>query len=485
MGDPANELSWSGLVSIGATLFEILAIAFVPLVLLRRKEPAATFAWILVIVAFPVLGVVLFWYLGRDRIRRPVRHRVAINAPMRSRLADRMSGQFPTHLAERDAVIEAQPEEQRGVMRLASRLGRGDIRAGNDVRVLVGAPPVYEAMIEAIERARAHVHLESYIVRADRVGRRFLAALEAAARRGVQVRLLYDGFGSAGLGPACRALRKAGGQATPFFPLDPVRRAATINLRNHRKLMVVDGRIGFCGGVNIGEPFLAWKDLHLRIEGPAVADLQRIFVEDWYFAAREDLVDAAVFPDEIPRPGGSIVQIVESGPDESVESIHRLYFAAIASARRTVWITTPYFVPDRAILVALQTAAMRGVDVKLIVPRASNHRVTFHAGRSYYEELLPSGVRIHEYLPGMLHTKAMIVDGRFATVGSANLDVRSFRLNFELIAVLYDAVQVGELARIFERDLAATEEVALEAWRARPLTTRMKEGLGRLLSPML
>jgi cardiolipin synthase len=369
-------------------------------------------------------------------------------------------------------------------MRLASRSARGEIRAGNAVEVLVGTEPTYGAMIEAIDAATDHVHLEYYIFRPDRTGRRLLRSLEAAAERGVHVRLLYDGFGSVGLGPARRALRRAGGSARPFFPLDPIRRAATINLRNHRKLMVVDGRVGFCGGINVGDMFLPWRDVHLRVEGPAAADLQRIFVEDWYFAARQDLTLPAFFP-EIPKTGGSIVQIVESGPDERVESIHRLLFAAIASARRTVWIETPYFVPDRAILVALQTAAMRGVDVKLITPRESNHRVTFHAGRSFYDELLSAGVHVHEYVGTMLHTKAMIVDGRFATVGTANLDVRSFRLNFELIAVLYGPDVVEQLQRIFEEDLANTEEVELASWRARSAITRIKEGVGRLCSPLL
>lgn len=485
MGGGLVDLEWSFLGPVAATVLEIIAIAFVPMVLLRKKEPAATFAWIFVLLAFPLVGIVLFWYLGRDRVRRPLRYRKSEVAPFRSRIDDRISDQFPTHRAERDEIIAAQPEELRGVMRLAAQMGRGEIRGGNTVGVLVGAPPVYDAMLEAIEAAVDHVHLEYYIFRPDTTGKRILAALEVAAKRGVAVRLLYDGFGSAGLGPACRALKRAGGHATPFFPLDPIRRASTINLRNHRKVMVVDGQIGLCGGVNVGNMFLPWKDVHLRIEGPAVADLQAIFVEDWYFATRMDLTSSAVFPDIARRHGGSIVQVVESGPDERIESIHRVFFAAIAAARRTVWITTPYFVPDRAVLVALQTAALRGVDVKVIVPRESNHRVTFHAGRSFYDELLAAGVHIHEYLPGMLHTKAMVVDDRFATVGSANLDVRSFRLNFEMIAVLYAPDDVARFARIFEEDLAATEEVLLASWRERPVAMRMKEGFGRLVSPIL
>lgn len=484
MGEAWLELSSWDPVSVLMTASEIVALLLVPMVLLRKKEPAATFAWILVLLFVPVVGPVLFWYLGRDRIRRPLRDRVIVNAPMREKLEDRISDRFPSQRAEEEQIIARQPEEQRGVMRLASGLSRSDIRAGNEVSVLVGTEATYAAMLDAIAHARDHIHIEYYIFRPDKTGRVFLAALEAAAKRGVRVRLLYDGFGSVGLGPACRALKQAGGHARPFFPLDPIRRAATINLRNHRKLMVIDGSLGFCGGINIGDLFVPWRDLHFRVVGPAAADLQRIFVEDWYFAARQDLSSPAFFP-ELPRTGGSIVQVVESGPDERVESVHRVLFSAIASARRTVWIATPYFVPDRAILVALQTAAMRGIDVKLIVPRESNHRVTFHAGRSFYDELLSAGVHIHEYVGGMLHTKAMVVDGRFATVGSANLDVRSFRLNFELALLLYDHEIVTNLARILEEDLAKSEQVNLSVWRQRPLHTRIKEGLGRLFSPLL
>jgi cardiolipin synthase len=306
----------------------------------------------------------------------------------------------------------------------------------------------------------------------------------AAAERGVRVRVLVDAFGSPIGRRFSGPLLAAGAHVAKFFPLDPIRRAWTINLRNHRKLVVVDGRIGFAGGINIGDEFLGWHDLHLRVEGPAVAQLQSVFVEDWYFATRYDLAHAAFFP-EIEPVAGSVVQFVQSGPDATVESIHRLYFAAIASARERVYITTPYFVPDRALLVALQTAALRGVDTRLILPSWSNHRVTFHAGRSFYDELLGAGVRIHEYQDGFVHTKTMVVDGRFGTVGSANLDVRSFRLNFELIAVLWDPRVVGKLEQLFMDDLRKTKTVELEEWRRRGLVKRIKEGIGRLCAPLL
>ncbi len=472
----------TSLASLFFTAAEILSIAFIPLVLLRRKEPASTFAWIFVLLAFPALGVILFWYLGRDRVRRPIRTRKAVNEPLSSRLDDRVTAQVS--LAVRNAVIDAAPPELRGVMRLAASMGRADVRIGNEVKLLVGAPKTYDALVEAIEGATDHVHLQYYVFRADEAGSRIVRALEAARDRGVEVRLLYDGFGSAGLGPRLRTLRKKGGKSAAFFPLDPIRKAATINLRNHRKLTIVDGHVGFCGGVNVSDRFVPWKDVHLRIEGPAVAQIAAVFAEDWFFATREDLVADRYLLAQ-PATGSTAMQIVQSGPDQTMERIHRLYFAAIASAQSRVWITTPYFVPDPAILMALTTAAARGVDVRVLTNAHSNWGITQAAGRSFYEELLGTGVRVLEHEGAMLHTKTLVVDGQFATVGSANIDVRSFRLNFELIAVLYDQGIVKELEALFAEDASESREITAAGWAKRGIGTRLMESVGRLMAPML
>ncbi len=478
------DLHASTLISAFLTLLEILSIACIPLVLLRRKEPSSTFAWIFVLLAFPALGLVLFWYLGRDRIRRPVRTRLAVSSTMRQRLDDRITGSIAASREARNSLVESQHVEMRGVMRLATKMGRADLVPGNDVDLLVGAQPTYDALVAAIDAAQASVHLEFYAFRRGIVGGRMVDALERAAERGVKVRLLYDAFGSFGVGRTLRTLKKKGGHAAPFFPIDPIRRAATMNLRNHRKLVVVDGSIGYCGGINVGDLFVPWRDVMLRIEGPAVAQLQAVFVEDWFFATREDLDHDACFPPLEPK-GDAILQCVQSGPDTAVEAIHRLYFAAIAAARERVWISTPYFVPDRAVLVALQTAALRGVDVRIVVPAHSNYPIAKWAGESFYDELLGAGVRIFEYGPEMVHTKALIVDGRFATVGSANLDVRSFRLNFELVVVVYDADIVFELTELHSTDQQGSRELSHARWEERGWSARLREGVGRLVSPML
>ncbi|MBK8172589.1 MAG: cardiolipin synthase [Sandaracinaceae bacterium] len=465
-----------------ATALSILALCFIPLVLVRRKEPASTVAWIMVLIFLPVVGLFFFWFLGRDRIRRQVRQEVSAKQVVREQILGLSRVSMEINF---DKLLQDQPDELRGVMRLASRVGGFSLAHGNRIGVLLGAERTYEAALDAIARAKDHVHLEYYIIRPDVTGTRFRDALIAAVGRGVRVRVLYDAIGSWSLSKKFIApLRAAGGHVEPFFPLKPITRAWSLNMRNHRKLMIVDGHVGFTGGINIGDEFTGWRDMSLQIEGPAVSELQGIFVEDWYFATRHNLVHAAFFPD-VHKAGDSTVQVVGSGPDETQEAIARVYFAAIVGARERVWITTPYFVPDRAMLYALETAALRGVDVRLLVPRKSNHRVTFHAGRAVYDQLLRAGVQIYEYLPGMIHTKTMVVDEKFATVGSANLDVRSFRLNFELIAIIYDVPTVQRLIAVFNEDLSHTERVLPADWMKRGTWTRICEGYGRLCSPFL
>ena len=303
------------------------------------------------------------------------------------------------------------------------------------------------------------------MIRNDATGEWFKERLIAAAKRGVEVRLLCDAYGCFAVHASYyRALKKAGVRVWTFLPMRSLL-LQPVNLRNHRKIVVVDGTVGFTGGLNIGDEYRGqmkgvgeWRDIHVRIEGGAVRDLQRVFFQDWVFATGEKMTVGAYFPRAMPDTGrgGATIAIVPSGPDTRNEAIQRIFFGAIAGAEKRVWMTTPYFVPDQAIVVAMELAAMRGVDVKLVLPSHSNHAVTFHAGRSFYEPLLEAGVELYEYLPGMVHAKTMVVDGAVSLVGSANMDLRSFRLNFEIHALLHDADLARQLAEAFERDVAGS-----------------------------
>jgi cardiolipin synthase len=264
-----------------------------------------------------------------------------------------------------------------------------------------------------------------------------------------------------------------------------------MNLRTHRKILVVNGVEAFTGGLNVGDEYVArtarqpqWRDTHIRIQGPAVASLSTIFLMDWHFMTGANELPRHFFPEQA-KSGAATVAIIPSGPDDPHEAIHRAFFAAIVGARRRVWITTPYFVPDRSLLVALESAALRGVDVQMILPSSSNHKVTHRAGQSYYAELLESGVLLYEYLPGMIHSKTMVVDDHVALVGSANMDMRSFRLNFEVHTLIYDRGVVDTLETSFELDRERSRPIAPGAWLTRPWRRRVAEGAARLVSPIL
>jgi cardiolipin synthase len=363
---------------------------------------------------------------------------------------------------------------------------------GNSVKIFTDAHEATESMLAAIDKAERTVHLEVYQFKPDESGRRYLEALTAAAGRGVEVCVLYDDVGSLFTRRSFFApLDKAKGRVAKFLPVNPFRGLYHANLRNHRKILVVDGAVGFTGGLNIGTEyggwrkrrFGPWRDTHVELRGPAVVPLQEVFVEDWLFATRQE-INTAVFPD-IPAAGEEWVHALPSGPDSDWEVIHHAIFTQVTQAREHVYLTTSYFVPDRSLLVALQTAALRGVDVRILLPARSDDRLSQAVARYHYRELLRAGIRIFEYEKQMLHAKTVEIDGRWSTIGSANLDLRSFRLNFELNLVVYGESVAKELQRIFVKDLTAATEVKLNAVEAWPLTWRLTHGSARLLEPIL
>ena len=360
---------------------------------------------------------------------------------------------------------------------------------GNEVEILHG-----DAMFEALERAIAsaehHVHVEFYIFHADETGHAILARLTDRARAGVEVRLLVDAVGARDLPHrAVAPLLAAGGHFAQFLPVSPLTRPFSVNFRNHRKIVVVDGLTALTGGMNVGDEYRgrvtkigAWRDTHVLVRGPAALRYQEIFADDWHFTTGERCTAARYYP-EPTRNGTVTVQVVASGPDQTAEAILRKMFVAITKAESRVWLTTPYFIPDRALQVALQTAGQRGVDVRLLLPGASDHPLVLYAGRSQYDDLLAAGVRIYEYQAGFLHAKTMVVDDLWTTIGSANMDRRSFMLNWEANLVALDRTLAAKMARLFEDDLRN----ALEVRRPRVVgkLEAFREAGSYLLSPLL
>ncbi len=479
-------------VARGVDIFlRVVGLALVPLVLVRRKDPSSTIAWILALIFLPAAGAILFLMFGRDRVRLPAKRKRELDALVRAQVA--AARNEPPSSRRGLSTLPTDSPLERALFRVGQNLTHLRATAGNDVDLLVEGGATYEAIGAAIDAARHHVHAQFYLIRNDQTGHWFLERLVAAAKRGVTVRLLMDGFGCFML-PSnwTRPLTKAGGQVARFFPMRSVL-LQPVNLRNHRKIVVVDGATAFTGGFNIGDEYRggtmpgvgAWRDVHLRIHGPAAAELQRVFFQDWAYSAGRAIDPAGYFPDDVPTRGNARVAIVPSGPDTRTEAIHRLFFGAIVGATSEVLVTTPYFVPDEALLVAMEFAAMRGVKVRLLLPAHSNHQVTYHAGRSFYLDLLRAGVEILEFEPGIVHAKTMVVDSEVSLVGSANMDLRSFRLNFEIHALVHDPATAARLRETFAADCEKSRRIEFAEWEARGWSLRIKEGAARLVSPLL
>jgi cardiolipin synthase A/B len=432
------QVAWAWL----AVLDLAIVLAAIPWILSLKRDSTAALAWSLVVILLPLAGFALFLLFGYTHVHRPLRRKRKHHRQFAQRNPAGARGASAGALARRTDETPLGRHEE-----FADRLGALPARAGNRLTIYDDGAAATEAMLGAIATAQQHVHLEFYIVQPDATGRRLLELLERKAREGVEVRLLYDAVGSRPLGRwRLRKLRAAGGRTQAFLELNPLRRRLQLNMRNHRKLLVVDGRLGFMGGLNIGDEYMGlhrtfghWRDTQLRVEGPAVADLQRVFVEDWDFASDEDVQGEQYFPD-LAEVGPSVIQIVDSGPDQQLNRNRELIFAAIVSARERVWIASPYLVPDPGLLDAVRTAARMGVDVRLMCPAKSDHLLTHFAGRYYWSDLLDAGVSLWEYTRGMMHAKSMLVDDDWGWIGSANFDHRSLSLNFELNCVIYDHV---------------------------------------------
>jgi len=483
-------IPWETVATIATTIGGyVLAFVLIPRIVMDRRESGATLAWIVVIAFLPYLGALLFFLIGRTRIWRRKRRRIRYHHAFLRALDG-----LPYTAAQCNAMpnLPELPGPGSDIARVGGCVGNSPLLPGNKVEVLIDANRTYHLMEQAIRGARHHVHMMSYIFNDDVAGIRFRDALAAKAKEGVAVRLLVDGVGSHGLSRSfVRPILEAGGRFARFMPVLPLRPRWRPNLRNHRKILVVDGEVGFAGGLNIGDEyrgrkkkFAPWRDTHVRLEGPAVLRLQEVFLEDWLFATDEDVLDPKYLP-EREACGAELVQVVESGPDLDHGTIHAVFFTAISQARRRVFITTPYFIPDPAMLMALKTAVWRGVDVRVLVPGKSDLPLVRLAGNSYYRELIEAGVKLYEHRPGILHAKTMVVDGAWSTVGSSNMDIRSFRLNFEVNVLVFGEAFALQMEQIYLEDIAKARLVELATVRRKSRRTRFVEAVARVLSPAL
>jgi cardiolipin synthase len=442
-------------------------------IIMQKREAAATLSWIFSLALLPVLGFVIYHFFGPQRIRRQQVRRLRSKA-----LLDKQSGADCGQLT-RSALSQ-----------LADSCSGFPASTAQTAKLLVGGADCFSSLLAAIKQAKKHIHLEYYIFEPDRTGTEIRDALIERACAGVKVRLLLDALGSSRIGNSfLQPLLEAGGEVA-FFHRTRIRWRGLwkpkINLRTHRKIVVIDGVFGFTGGINISDEQNEWvrsdafRDLHISVSGDVVRWLQLAFLEDWVYAGRHAPKEADLFTTQ--ALGAIKAQIIPAGPDSAWEPIHRAKVFAISLANERVWLATPYFVPSESARMALMSAALRGVDVRLILPEKSDSRLVDAAARSYFEELLASGVQIFAY-PGMLHTKALLVDDETLILGSSNFDNRSFRLNFELCILLENLDLALALSQVLLDDMQ--KSVVISKLRHPNLLNRLAEAFARLLSPVL
>ncbi|WP_308638459.1 cardiolipin synthase [Paenibacillus silvisoli] len=474
------------LIALFVFIFQIATI-----LALEFRHPAKTVAWLLIMFGLPVIGFVMYYFLAKDyRRRRHYRQNGNLSAD-----ADMLNALQRCKHASRSEDVNGRRSfvGQERFFRMLQRQAESPITCQNETEVLTNGEATYDSIFRAIGEARHHVHVEFYTIRDDGAGRRLKEALLQKAREGVKVRVIVDGIGSVELSKSyVQELKQAGVDVQCFLQPRIAFFEKRMNFRNHRKIVVVDGLIGFVGGINIGDEYLGgnpklgfWRDTHLRLEGDAVYYLQQVFMQDWWYTAKEKLNGAAYWP-EHRCTGGERVQIVHSGPGGGKEdAILEVVYAAVAAAQTRIYIETPYFIPDTGLAAALRTAALSGVDVRIIIPFVPDTKLVLGATLSYAEDMLAAGVRVFRYRKGFMHAKTMIVDRLMASVGSANMDMRSFHSNFEINALLFDEKGIERLEADFMKDMEDSSEVMLAQFRKRPLRQKAGEAVARMLSPLL
>lgn len=457
-----------------ATVVLILGI-----VLAENRNPVKSLAWVTVLLLLPLVGMILYFFFGRN-----IRNTRMISRRNRRRLKR----------AERYRVVdvtkEGLNERSQQQIRLCKSLANTQYYPGNDIRVYISGEPKFAALMADLRAAKEYINLQYYIFCDDRIGNQIAAILKEKARQGVTVRVIYDHVGSFKTrNRFWREMREAGVQVYPFFQVRLPIFGSRLNWRNHRKLVVIDGKVGYVGGMNIadryldgGKEFDMWRDAHLRVTGPVVRSLQYSFAVDWNFMGRPLIEDIAP---ETPETGTMGAQLVTSGPTSSWSNDELVYQRAIASAHKRIFIETPYFLPTDGLLKALQTAALSNVDVRIIMPLHSDSRMLNYASFSYIAECLRSGIKIYLYQQGMMHAKTLLVDDEMAAVGSTNFDFRSFEHNFEVNMFVYSRQFNQRMAEIFMSDLRHSKRVLISNWTKRPYTRKACESIVRLLSPIL
>ena len=480
------------------TIFEslyILVLIFVCLrIILDTRSTTKSLAYLLFTIFVPFAGIIFYFLFGINyRTRIMYSKKLIENDVLSAKLNKQIYQYSKRTLDESSPTIQSNRE-------LASMLLKetlSPLTANNSVKILVNGENKFPEVIRALKEAKNHIHLEYYIYEDDEIGRKLEQVLIEKAKEGIDVRFIYDDFGSRSIRRTLAyRLNENGVKAFPFLRIYFIALANRINYRNHRKIIVIDGQTAFVGGINVDDRYINnennkktyWRDTHLRIDGPGVQYLQYLFLCDWNFCSGSKLhPDIQFFPPEnnLQTRDNKVVQIAASGPDSGAPAILFSILQAIGLATKEILITTPYLIPGESLVDALIIASLGGVSVKLLVPGNSDSLLVNAAARSYYGDLLKRGVEIYQYTKGFVHAKTMVTDGKIAMVGTANMDSRSFDLNFEVNAIVYDSGIAGQLRDIFYEDIKNAEKIDEKAWRKRPIYKQFFEKTAKLVSPLL
>jgi cardiolipin synthase len=472
----------------------ILVLIFVCLrIILDTRSTTKSLAYLLFAIFVPFAGIIFYFLFGINyRTRIMYSKKLIENDVLSAKLNKQIYQYSKRTLDESSPTVQSNRE-------LASMLLKetlSPLTANNSVKILVNGENKFPEVIRALKEAKNHIHMEYYIYEDDEIGRKIEQVLIEKAKEGIDIRFIYDDFGSRSIRRTlAHRLNENGVKAFPFLRIYFIALANRLNYRNHRKIIVIDGQTAFVGGINVDDRYINnennktyWRDTHMRIDGPGVQYLQYLFLCDWNFCAGSKLhPDANFFPPEnnVQNRDNKVVQIAASGPDSGAPAILFSILQAISLATNEILITTPYLIPGESLLDALIIASLGGVSVKLLVPGNSDSLLVNAAARSYYDDLLKRGVEIYQYTKGFVHAKTMVTDGKIAMVGTANMDSRSFDLNFEVNAIVYDSVIAGQLRDIFYEDIKNAEKIDEKAWRKRPIYKKFFEKTARLVSPLL
>jgi len=466
----------------------ILAISAVITVVLKNINPTKTLSYIIFLVLFPFLGLLVYYLFGQEYRKNKIFNRKHV---LNQKTIKSINSELELDGKDIRRVDDYLDHKVKLVKLLYSNKN-SPLTLCNDIKILKNANKKFDTLLRDLEQAKNHIHFEYYIITDGKIGTKILDVLCTKAKQGIKVRLTYDDVGSKLSSRMKQKLNNSGVQHFPFMPVLFSRFTGKMNYRNHRKIAIIDGEIAYVGGINISDEYineendnLYWRDTHLRLEGEAVKSLQINFFTTWDFVSNEKLkIDTSYFP-KVTCKNNVAVQIAASGPDTDWANIMEAIFTAITSAVDYIYITTPYFVPNSQIVTALQVASRSGVDVKLIIPKISDSWTVKHATNSYLESLFDADIKVYCYTKGFIHAKTMVVDDIFSTIGTSNMDYRSFNINFEVNAFIYDIENSKILKAHFLDDLKDCELVNKEKWENRPKFEKFKESYCRLWSPLI